>query len=92
MSEAPFGAKAPTEAELVGGRDHADRRSSDEREIGEVGEGRPQRYHLLDAAGPALRQDLCQQPAAAVPDQGNARSVLLLDLCNTVTETGQHSL
>jgi hypothetical protein len=92
VGEAAFGAQAPAESELVGGRDHADGGSGDKGDVGEISKWRSQRDHLLDTVGAALRQDLRKQPAPAVPYQRHSGAVLLLDLRNTVTEAGKHVL
>jgi hypothetical protein len=92
VSEAALGAKAPAKADLVRRGHHADRGSSDHRQVGEVGERGSQRDHLLDARGPALRKDLRQQSAAAVSDQGHGGRILFLDLGNAMAEPGQHVL
>jgi hypothetical protein len=92
VSEAALGAKAPAETDLVRRRDNSDGGSRDQRQVGEVGERGAQRDYLLDALRPALREDLRQQPAAAVPDQGDGRAVVLLNLRHAVTKAGQHVL
>jgi hypothetical protein len=92
VSEAALGAKAPAETDLVRRRDHSDGGSGNQRHVGEVGKGGAQRDHLLDALRPALREDLREQSTAAVPDQGDGRAVVLLDLRHAVTEASQHVL
>jgi hypothetical protein len=92
VGEAAFGAKAPAKADLVRSGHHADRGSSDHRQVREVGQRGSQRDHLLDARGPALRKDLRQQSAAAVSDQGHRGGILFLDLGHAMAQPGQHVL
>jgi hypothetical protein len=87
-----FSSKTPAKGDLVGCRDNADRGARDHREVGDIGERRPERNDLLDALGAPLCKDLCQQAASTVPDQRHPRAVLLLDLRHPVAQAGQHVL
>jgi len=84
VSEASFGSEPPAKAQLVGGCDHADGGSGEHGQIGDVGKRRSQRDHLLNILWTALREHLGEQPAPAVPDQGNRRTVTLLNLGDAV--------
>jgi hypothetical protein len=92
VSEATLSSQAAAETQLVRGRHHADGSASDEGDVGEVRKWRAQGDDLLDALGPALRQHLRQQTAAAVSDERDRRVVVLLDLGHSVAEAGEHSL
>jgi len=92
VCEATLGAQAPTEAQLIGSRDHADSSAGEHGQVSDVGERGSQRDHLLDIFGTALRQNLGEQPAPAVSDQSNWRAIALLDVGNSMTESGQHVL
>jgi len=92
VSEPALGAKAPAKAQLVRGRNHADRSSSDQGEVGDVRERGPQSDHLLDALGTSLRENLGQQAASAVADQRHRFTVPLLDLGHLVPDARKHVL
>jgi hypothetical protein len=72
VRETPLGAKTPSERDFVGCFDDSHRTPGDEGEIAPICKRRSQRDHLFDGLGRALRKDLGQQPAPAVPDQANA--------------------
>jgi hypothetical protein len=92
VGETTLGSEAPPETDLVRGGDHADGGSREEGYVGEVGQRGSKGDDLLDAVRPPLREDLRQQPTAAVPDQSHPTSLLLLDFRHAMTEAGKHAL
>jgi len=85
VCETSLGTQAPAEPELVCRRHDADRGAGHQGKVGDVRKRGAERDHLLHILGPALRQHLGQESAAAVADESYRCVVVFEDLRHAVT-------